>query len=103
MDLYDKLLPEGVTLTDEVPHATVPGVSLGGGHLGNAMITYLKQGEVQPLSKMSFVIGVQGRGTLNIPGSELMALLAIGGALVRRVAGIENLPTEGEFVEVSPE
>lgn len=98
-DLYNKLLPNGVTLTDEMPHATIPGVYLGGGHLDNAMISFLKQSEVQPLAKMSFVIGIQGRGTLNIPGAELMALLAIGQALVKKVAGIDAI-ADGEFAGV---
>lgn len=98
--IFDKLFPTGVTVTDEVPHKTAPGVYLGGAHLDNTMISYLKQGDVQPLSKMSFVIGVQGRGTLNIPGDELMKLLACGNALVKRVAGLDEPIIDGEFTAV---
>lgn len=100
-NVFQKLFPLGVTVTDEVAHLTVPGVYLGGAHLDNAMISYLKQGDVQSLSNMSFTIGIQGRGTLNIPGYELMRLLACGNALVKRIAGLDEEIVEGEFTEVS--
>lgn len=101
--IFDKLLPTGVTVTPPVRHANpeLREVYLGGSHLDNTMISYLKQGMHQPLAKMSFVIGVQGRGTLNIPGDELMKLLACGNALVRNIAGLdEDEIVEGEFTEV---
>lgn len=90
--VFDKLFPTGVTITDEVRHANpqLREVYIGGAHLDNTMVSYIKQGLNCPLVGMSFVIGVQGRGTLNIPGEELMKLLAVGNALVKSLAGLDE-------------
>lgn len=90
--VFSKLFPDGVTVTPEVRHANpqLREVYIGGAHRDNTMISYVKQGMNCPLTNMSFVIGVQGRGTLNIPGSELMSLMACGLELVRELAGLND-------------
>jgi hypothetical protein len=90
--VFEKLLPTGVTVTPPQRHANpqLREVFIGGAHLDNTMISYVKQGVNCPLVGMSFVVGVQGRGTLNIPGDELMKLLAVGNALVRDLAGLND-------------
>lgn len=104
--VFKKLFPKGVVVTPPIRHRgaeTNPKlreVYLGGAHLGNAMVSYIQQGVNCPLVDMSFTIGIQGRGTLNIPGAELMALLACGNELVRSVAGLADEIVEGEFTEV---
>lgn len=93
--IFKKLLPTGVVVTPKQRHSNpeLREVYLGGAHLDNSMISYLQQGVNCPLVKMSFVIGVQGRGTLNIPGTELLALLAVGNELVRELAGLNDSVT----------
>jgi hypothetical protein len=90
--VFEKLFPQDVTVTPEArhPNAGVREVYLGGAHRENTMVSYVKQGVNCPLSEMSFVIGVQGRGTLNIPGSELMSLWAVGNALIKELAGLND-------------
>lgn len=99
--VFAKLFPAGVTVTPSQRHANpkLREVYIGGAHLDNTMISYIKQGVNCPLVDMSFVIGVQGRGTLNIPGEELMKLLAVGNELVRDLAGLNDPVT----VEVKTE
>lgn len=90
--VFEKLFPTGVTVTPPQRHANpeLREVFIGGAHLDNTMISYVQQGVNCPLTAMSFVIGVQGRGTLNIPGEELMKLLAVGNALVKDIAGLND-------------
>ena len=97
-DILAKLLPQGVQIGDEVDRGE--GIVIGGAHLDNAIISYVKQGDFVPLKDMSFVIGIQGRGTLNIPGSEFLALLSVGIALTKRIAGLDQ-PVDGEFTEAA--
>jgi hypothetical protein len=98
--IFEKIFPTGVTITPPQRHANpkLKEVYIGGAHLGNSMVSYIQQGVNCPLVGMSFVIGVQGRGTLNIPGEELMNLLAVGNALVRDLAGLNDSVS----VEVKP-
>jgi hypothetical protein len=91
--VFEKLFPTGVIVTPPQRHANLREVYIGGAHLDNTMVSYVQQGANCPLTAMSFVIGVQGRGTLNIPGEELMKLLAVGNALVRDLAGLNEAPT----------
>lgn len=91
--VFEKLFPTGVIVTPPQRHANpqLREVFIGGAHLDNTMISYVQQGINCPLTAMSFVIGVQGRGTLNIPGEELMKLLAVGNALVKELAGLNEV------------
>jgi hypothetical protein len=90
--IFDKLFPTGVTsrLRSVTPNGKLREVYIGGAHLDNTMVSYIQQGVNCPLVDMSFVIGVQGRGTLNIPGVELMKLMAVGNALIRDLAGLND-------------
>ncbi len=49
-----------------------PGILINGAHVANAIVTVL-YGEA--VKEPSFTIGVQGRGTLNIPEAEFKQLL----------------------------
>jgi hypothetical protein len=98
--VFEKLFPQDVTVTPEMRHANpqLREVYIGGAHRDNTMVSYLKQGVNCPLAQMSFTIGVQGRGTLNIPGSELMSLIACANAVIKEVAGL-NDPVQ---IDVTP-
>lgn len=102
--VFEKLFPTGVTVTPPMRHANpqLREVFIGGAHLDNTMVSYVQQGVNCPLTGMSFVIGVQGRGTLNIPGEELMKLLAVANTLVKELAGL-NEPIEIEAGDASQE
>lgn len=87
--IFEKLLPKGVQVGEEVRRDG--GLYIGGASLSNAVVSYLRQGPNVPLVQMSFVIGIQGRGTLNIPGSEYMDLLATMTAQAKQIAGLGHL------------
>lgn len=101
MSLFDKLLPPGVQVGTEREHTPGSNIFIGGASLDNAVVSYLKQAADTPLVQMSFVIGIQGRGTLNIPGGEFMALLATMTALAKDIAGIGGI-VDAEFSETEP-
>lgn len=99
MTIFAKLLPPGVQVGEEIERS--PGLFIGGANLNNSLVSYLKQGPNIPLKDMSFVIGIQGRGTLNIPGSEYMDLLATMTALAKSIAGLSDEPITVNFTEVA--
>lgn len=95
--IFEKLLPTGVKVGTETTHHKIKDLYIGGAGLNNAVVSYLKHGEHTPLTDITFVIGIQGRGSLNILGSEFMDLLATMVAQTKAIAGLDQpIPVEFE-------